>query len=298
MRVRPITRDDIPGVVDCGAAAFATDALTRWTFPHMAEHQESWRDMSYRRARLRFVTPGTHGFVCMADDDDTPHQSASTVDTEPRGGHKSHAGEVMGYVYYERHGVSSSPARTVWLQNNRSFFYALERLLYGIEERYKKLLRLDLAADHRNVALFDDYLSTSRDPFEPCPENWYVGVLVTHPRWQRRGVGSRLLEWGFARSGEDGIPLCLIASAPGQRLYEKLGFKVLSWGDFSAWEDRDDSGAMCAWDPTEEWVRPANGDETIFIRPSDGKRLPVTGKWTDQALQSLGRRAEGQQEKT
>lgn len=72
---------------------------------------------------------------------------------------------------------------------------------------------------------YREYLRQRRDAFEYISERWYLDGLAVDPLHQRRGIGLKLMEWGMERSKEEGIPVTLIASPAGLRLYEKLGFK-------------------------------------------------------------------------
>lgn len=53
-----------------------------------------------------------------------------------------------------------------------------------------------------------------------------LGVLVTLPEYQGRGVGSALLEFGISEATKAGLSeLWLEASADGYSLYRKFGFE-------------------------------------------------------------------------
>ena len=49
--------------------------------------------------------------------------------------------------------------------------------------------------------------------------------LDTHPDYQRRGIGSMLVQWGVDKSNESGIPAYLESTEIGSPLYMKFGFK-------------------------------------------------------------------------
>lgn len=51
-------------------------------------------------------------------------------------------------------------------------------------------------------------------------------VLVTHPKHQRRGAGSLVLEWGTRQADKKGLISVLQASPAGEGLYLKHGFEV------------------------------------------------------------------------
>jgi GNAT superfamily N-acetyltransferase len=53
-----------------------------------------------------------------------------------------------------------------------------------------------------------------------------LGTLVTSPDHQRRGAGTKLIQWGIARARALNLPIYLSASPSGLPLYTKLGFKT------------------------------------------------------------------------
>lgn len=57
---------------------------------------------------------------------------------------------------------------------------------------------------------------------------WRLRIIVTHPDFERRGIGGMLMEWGLNRSREDDIPCVLEASPVGENLYLRKGFKIVA----------------------------------------------------------------------
>jgi len=53
----------------------------------------------------------------------------------------------------------------------------------------------------------------------------WLTFLGVDPRFQRKGVGKQLLQWGVKRSNEEGIPIGLVASPVGCKLYRSVGFE-------------------------------------------------------------------------
>lgn len=53
----------------------------------------------------------------------------------------------------------------------------------------------------------------------------YLGMLACHPDYQRRGAGEMLCRWGLDKAKAEGLPLALLASPMGSRLYKRLGFQ-------------------------------------------------------------------------
>jgi ribosomal protein S18 acetylase RimI-like enzyme len=55
----------------------------------------------------------------------------------------------------------------------------------------------------------------------------YVGSLCVAPKWQSKGVGSALLQWGTKTADAAGVFIWVHSSADAWQMYEKYGFKVV-----------------------------------------------------------------------
>lgn len=69
---------------------------------------------------------------------------------------------------------------------------------------------------------------------------WELVSLNTLPKYQRRGIGSMLMEWGTDKLEEMQVPSFIIASSQGYGLYIKHGYKEIErWeidmGRWSQW---------------------------------------------------------------
>ncbi|RDW88390.1 hypothetical protein BP6252_00422 [Coleophoma cylindrospora] len=53
----------------------------------------------------------------------------------------------------------------------------------------------------------------------------YLASLSTHPRFQRRGIGTALLTWGHELADKHGVPSFLVSTPFGHPLYEHLGWR-------------------------------------------------------------------------
>jgi ribosomal protein S18 acetylase RimI-like enzyme len=63
-----------------------------------------------------------------------------------------------------------------------------------------------------------------------------LSVLVVSPKYQRRGIGTLLLEDGLKRADEAGLQAVLGASPEGIGLYRRYGFVDFEIMDFKLWE--------------------------------------------------------------
>jgi predicted N-acetyltransferase YhbS len=63
--------------------------------------------------------------------------------------------------------------------------------------------------------------------YKTLDEYWYLGLLGVDPKYQRRGIGAKLVKHGFSMAREGGLPMALEATVAGKGLYSKLGFKTI-----------------------------------------------------------------------
>lgn len=102
----------------------------------------------------------------------------------------------------------------------------IERLLGHAEAAYIEALRLNRSFDERNVRTFHNMPDKG---FDKISEFWNLLMLCVSPSFQRRGVGGRLLDWGFDNAIEEGVPVAVQSSPAGEGLYRGKGFRVIAW---------------------------------------------------------------------
>lgn len=61
-------------------------------------------------------------------------------------------------------------------------------------------------------------------------------TLAVEPAYQRRGIGSKLMEQGLAEADRLGLQCILGASPEGEGLYERYGFRLVEVMGFKLWE--------------------------------------------------------------
>lgn len=52
-----------------------------------------------------------------------------------------------------------------------------------------------------------------------------LDILVTHPQFQGRGAGFKLLAWGCEQADSHGVMMCLESTPAGLALYKRFGFR-------------------------------------------------------------------------
>lgn len=88
-----------------------------------------------------------------------------------------------------------------------------------------------LLSNHQNRA-FNKYIDQNfrkfLDAWATPTKHFYLALLMTDPKFQRRGIGTAMLAWGHQRADQDGVPAFLIASPVGHPLYQSQGWKDVS----------------------------------------------------------------------
>jgi GNAT superfamily N-acetyltransferase len=68
-----------------------------------------------------------------------------------------------------------------------------------------------------------------KDEHTPAEPHWYLGVLATHPDWQRQGLGAAIVAPVADRCRAEGLPLYLeTETVANVAYYRHLGFEVRS----------------------------------------------------------------------
>ena len=79
-------------------------------------------------------------------------------------------------------------------------------------------------------------------------EMWYLKILAVNPKYQRRGVGAALVDWGLEHARQRGEKVYLESSENGKGLYLKKGFKPV--GEIVLGEEGKQLTMPCMlWDP-------------------------------------------------
>jgi len=80
-------------------------------------------------------------------------------------------------------------------------------------------------------------------------------ILVTLPKYHRRGVGAMHMQWGFEQAEKMGLPVWLEASKMGRPLYERNGFETVGWLDVDL----------------KSWGADPSGQNALMLRPVGAK---------------------------
>lgn len=87
MRIRPLTRDDLPAVAEITFRSFENDELFEWLNPNGHKYPDDMRKSQSIRLRGRLVTPGQYGYVVVTEEKDSDWTGKE---------------EVIGFAFYIR----------------------------------------------------------------------------------------------------------------------------------------------------------------------------------------------------
>lgn len=265
MRVRLMTRADFSRVRDIHNEAFIDDELFTWIFPRGRLYRDNFRNCYGKRFALDLCTPGVWSIVCVDEDD-----------------------HVLGFSVWKRTVPDTMPDlknSDPWLHNNYSWFDWFEGRLLSAQVKYEELITTNPAMDYHNMKRFRTEEDPCLDPIEKVGPHWYCKSLGVAPEAQRKGVGSKLLEWAIDAARKEteqrgiAVPLSLTASVPGKGLYLKKGFRIVAWQKLGL-EGTFEGGAALIWDPTNTWIKPAKPETEV----KPGRVIQVV--WTDETLQA------------
>lgn len=100
------------------------------------------------------------------------------------------------------------------------------------EEAYQHHLLQNPALNHELVGRISS--ASPQGIYAGLRDRWHLGTLNVSPQHQRKGAGAMLVAWGLERCMEEGaklnlpsLPAVLHASPSGQRLYAKMGSRLL-----------------------------------------------------------------------
>jgi GNAT superfamily N-acetyltransferase len=100
----------------------------------------------------------------------------------------------------------------------------LERTLLSFADQYNEFWRMDRSIDWARYFEWQEIVKADAS----LEDNWHLTALAVSPKYQRRGVGSMLVDVGLELAKRDNISSLLESSRVGEKLYSKKGYKILS----------------------------------------------------------------------
>ena len=96
--------------------------------------------------------------------------------------------------------------------------------------------------------------------------------MAVREKWQQKGIGSAMMEWGVQRADELGLETFIEGTDYGKLLYQKHGNRNLR----TVWIDTDAADANDEWRAMERKYLPKGFHYHLMWRP-------VNGDWSEGA---------------
>lgn len=80
------------------------------------------------------------------------------------------------------------------------------------------------------------------------PTHLYLIQVATSPSARRRGAATMLVEWGLRKAAALDVPVFLVASAAGEALYARAGFRRVQQVRYDFWPWTDGTGRVPGFD--------------------------------------------------
>ena len=217
MHLRPVLQSDIYDFARTTALAMQHDEAKAYFAPHKSQYPDSYFAYELLRAKQKFYTENNL-FFCVTDASDHDYTGTETI---------------MGCCSFASNIPPPTPLPSGVLGNTFEQ-YALK--LQSWYSRYFTDKSIDWnALDHFRTGImdpahFNGYLKTLPEKYQQPgndgrPRVWETWLLATLPEFRRRGVGKKMLEWAWQRAEEDDVPLVLVATTAGKKLYPNVGFQ-------------------------------------------------------------------------
>ncbi|MCJ1475484.1 hypothetical protein MMC13_004147 [Lambiella insularis] len=241
----PLLNAYLPKLGPIAASAFLDDEYLNFLMPGIKQYPLAFERTFMDRIKVRLY--GKHSVVRVAVSDDSDAWWNEEVGEE-----------VLGFSTWDRNGTLTAEEENVWGRD--SLAKSFERLALTLKHQYVALFSLDLISSPSNIADFNTTMEPNKTftaILHDQSRSIWLGNLAVDPRFQRRGIGKRLLRWGLERAGREGVRVGQWASRAGDTLYESVGFekvgeyrfgKVRGWG-FLWWPDveKGPGGARERW---------------------------------------------------
>ncbi|KZF24051.1 hypothetical protein L228DRAFT_281163 [Xylona heveae TC161] len=225
MHQRLCRQEDFSDMATLSASAFKADGLFAWLHPRSDVYYGDFRRYFINRNKTLFNSCGTIIWVMVTDEKDA---------------HWTGKSEIMGYAVWKRHGQTETAK--AWQRDTLGM--KLERMLLKAEDTFAWAIGSDRSVSWENVKIMND--TRGYTFFDNLHERWHLSMLAVGAQYQRLGVGSKLIDWGFDIAQRERVPVTLVGSPLGTSLYRKKGFKTCGLRETT----KDIVGTIMLWEPS------------------------------------------------
>ncbi|KAF2835684.1 acyl-CoA N-acyltransferase [Patellaria atrata CBS 101060] len=218
LTLRPATRRDLADIIDiCEASFTGSEFYGPAVHPNRKEFHAQHVKFETHKYRLRFVAENSR-FLLACDA----------------------AGKLVGVSFWQFRGGNPP---TGW-DTNQSIGSKIENALLKAEGVYNEHVALP-AVDFARIRRFKGMKPKEIDAVRRI----HLSILAIPPRYQGKGVGTALLQWGFDEATGLGLPVSLISSKAGRGFYPKFGFKKFAVVSLDGDKEYGINSAVFLWEP-------------------------------------------------
>lgn len=230
--VRPAKFNDVPKMAFTAFMGYADSPLEQFLSPLRSEYPEDALRGWYQRMLLRWLDPRVVSV-------------AACPASSPE--------KVIGYAQFLRAGDDSgakqqiASRKTIWL-SVLAWYYTIK---FKIMDYVWPNRSVSLAAEKQFITWWEIDEETHWKSFPERKNRWHLRSIVVSPDWQGMGVGTLLMKEPLDRAQKEGVIVGLEASADGEHLYKKVGFKLLSrfHSEKRIPVGSPDEGGVMMWEP-------------------------------------------------
>lgn len=196
MYLRPAVPADGPVMVEiCARAFFNDDLFGRVIHPYRDTYPEDVQIYWHESLRRHWSSSRSKILVAVREPSSETNQET-----------------VVGVGIWERQGDDAGAQRAMDSFSEPEPWPVLERTQ-------------NRALDPSKKTIFQDSGAYIKHYWEgPRATNWYLAVCCVDPKFQQRGCGRLLADWGLKQAKEEGIRASVIASHGSTEFYLKCGF--------------------------------------------------------------------------
>jgi N-acetylglutamate synthase-like GNAT family acetyltransferase len=226
-KLRLATIHDIPRIAEVALAGFSHTPVFAWSKPYHHQYPgDTFKAFQYSFAR-DLCDPGY--VIVVAEDGFKPseneHINATIVPTQEIVKPKPGESIIVGVALIKLSGNAR------WHQFNckgdNNFHSGRNRDVDTLrsnmyEAKYEEAIREWEFGFLPNNATFIDFV------YRYFGKHQLLEMLAVHPAYWYKGHGTALVKWGLELAKMDSIPQGVVASVMGEKLYIKLGYKLIS----------------------------------------------------------------------
>ncbi|KAK6352215.1 hypothetical protein TWF730_009045 [Orbilia blumenaviensis] len=223
MTLRPATSTDLPAILEIHDYSLPDHVYAIFTHPYRHIHPHAFEEYMSSSPRKKLLSASSNEYNIAIPDEN---------------------GKLVAWAFWRR---NVGEKHALKIQNYKA---TAEAILNGEVDVSSLLPPKELkelgngesgnsSLSHPRQALSNFH--TLRDTVKHfSKDHYYLSHLLVHPDYKRRGYGYILTLWGLYYAAQEGLPAYLTASAEGERLYRKLGFKVIGEKSFPAISEMND----------------------------------------------------------